>query len=42
MPTLAVQSETRTSSGLTLPVSASPRITTAAVPGSSPTRVASV
>jgi hypothetical protein len=42
MPRLAVHSETRNSSGLTLPVSASPRMTTAAVPGNNPTRVASV
>ena len=33
--------DTRASIGLTLPVNASPRITTAAVPGSTPTRVAS-
>ena len=42
MPSAAVHSDTRNSSGLTLPVRASPRITTAAVPGSRPTRVASM
>ena len=42
MPTHAVQNEISTSSGLTLPVSASPRITTAEVPGSRPTNVANV
>ena len=37
-----MHNETTNSSGLTLPVSASPRMTTAAVPGSRPTKVASV
>ena len=42
MPRHAVHSDTANSSGLTFPVSASPRMTTAAVPGSSPARLASV